>query len=318
MAYFCQLCETEGLPQSIASALLKSINPSTLRTYKRFWKNFAEWVNARRPSSHFSAILVCEYLHFKFAEGFSTSTLNSIKSALSFFTSSSFDLENNKFLKRLFKFFYQLRPFKPKYTTFWPVEKVLALLRSWHPLEDLSLKLLTLKTIALMALSSSDRGQTLHLAKISQMISDEEGVHFVVKERTKSTRKVLRPIVINCVSSSMPELDVAHCVNFYVNSTTEFRINDIDQLFISWRTKLPVTRQTLARWLKLTLQMAGIDTSIFTAHSFRGAGLSHAYTKGTPINKIVAAGNWRNAETFRKYYCAPADDSPIGNIILNN
>ena len=150
------------------------------------------------------------------------------------------------------------------------------------------------------------------------MISDEEGVHFVVKERTKSTRKVLRPIVINCVSSSMPELDVAHCVNFYVNSTTEFRINDIDQLFISWRTKLPVTRQTLARWLKLTLQMAGIDTSIFTAHSFRGAGLSHAYTKGTPINKIVAAGNWRNAETFRKYYCAPADDSPIGNIILNN
>ena len=158
VAYFCQLCDTEGLSQSIASALLKSINPSTLRTYRRFWKIFAEWVNSRCPGSNFSPILVCEFLHFKFSEGFSTSTLNSFRSSLNFFTSSSFDLENNSFLKRLFKYFYQIRPFKPRYLTFWPVEKVLALLRSWHPLEDLTLRLLTLKTIALMALFSSDRG----------------------------------------------------------------------------------------------------------------------------------------------------------------
>ena len=199
------------------------------------------------------------------------------------------------------------------------MEKVLSLLRKWHPLDQLSLRDLTLKTIALLALSSSDRGQTLHLAKISNMIVDEEGIKFVIKERAKSTRKTLRPTIINCVSSDIPELDVASCVNTYVNRSYELRKNgNFDQLFLSWKTRRPVTRQTIARWLKLVLKISGIDTSVFAAHSFRGAGLSHAYNKGTSIDKIVSAGNWRNAEIFKKYYCAPSYDTLIGNIILGN
>ena len=119
-----------------------------------------------------------------------------MRSALNFFTVNSFDLENNLFLKRLFKYFYQVRPLKPRYLTFWPVDKVLNTLRTWFPLEDLPFRELTLKTVALIALTSSDRGQTLHLAKLSDMVIEPNGIKFVIKDRIKTTRRVLKPTII--------------------------------------------------------------------------------------------------------------------------
>ena len=222
-------------------------------------------------------------------------------------------------MKRLFKFFFQVRPLKARYLTFWPVDKVLDVLKTWYPLENLSLRQLTLKTAALIALSSSDRGQTLHLAKLCNMLIEKDCIKFVIKERTKSTRKVLRPTIITCIScKDLPELDVAKCVSVYIEKFSQYRPDNVENLFLSWKTKRAVSRQTIARWLKIVLKIAGIDTSIFTAHCFRGAGLSKAYNKGTPMDKIIAAGNWSNAQIFKQYYCAPSYDSSIGNIILNN
>ena len=90
------------------------------------------------------------------------------------------------------------------------------------------------------------------------------------------------------------------------------------QLFLSWATKKPVTKATISRWLTTTLKLAGIDTTQFTAHSYRGAGLSAAHSKGASIEKIVEHGNWSNVDTFHSYYNAPDRDSPIGQIILNH
>ena len=102
-----------------------------------------------------------------------------------------------------------------------------------------------------------------------------------------------------------------------IELTKDFREDD-GKLFLSWATKKPVTRQSIARWLVHVLQLAGIDTATFKAHSYRGAGLSHAFQKGASIKQIVEAGNWANDSTFRMFYNAPSYDSAIGKIILNN
>ena len=118
-------------------------------------------------------------------------------------------------------------------------------------------------------------------------------------------RKYQKPLLVTCVSTDDPALDVNAHVNCYLERTKEFRSDKDLQLFISWQTKRPVGRQTLSRWLKLVLEMAGIDTSEFGSHSYRGAGLAKAKEKCASIHQIVAAGNWKNVKTFSRHYDAP-------------
>ena len=87
-------------------------------------------------------------------------------------------------------------------------------------------------------------------------------------------------------------------------------------IFLSWATKKPVTKLSLARWFKTVLSLSGIDTKDFSAHSYKSASLSSAYNKGVPLN-ILKRGNWTNADTFLKHYYAHASDSPVGQLILN-
>ena len=239
-----------------------------------------------------------------------------MRSSLNFFTLSSLDLENNVLVKRLFKFFYQTRPIKAKYSTFWPVSKLLAFLKTLYPMEALSLRDLTLKTIALLALTTSDRGQTLHKAHIDNMIfCDDNSVKFIIKEKLKTTRKILKPTTITCVSAKEEHFNVANHVKFYLEATKEFR-KDNRYLFLSWKTKRNVSRPTLARWLKIVLKLSGINTSQYSAHSYRGAGLSDAFYKGAPIHKIIEQGNWSDVNMFWSHYPAPPSDSHLGHIIL--
>lgn len=149
------------------------------------------------------------------------------------------------------------------------------------------------------------------------MVASENKIQFIIRERVKNTRKILKPTIINCVSSDIVELDVALLVKHYIERTKTLR-GSSDEFFISWVTKKPVSKQTLARWLKSVLDLAGIDTSIFKAHSYRGASLSHALQKGASIDDIIKAGNWSNANTFLKYYNAPQRGSDIGNLIIEN
>lgn len=87
------------------------------------------------------------------------------------------------------------------------------------------------------------------------------------------------------------------------------------QLFLSWKTKQPVTKQSIARWLKEVLTKANISAE-FSAHSYRGAGLSKAYKKGATSEQIIAAGDWTNVKTFLSYYNKPCNKSTVGRMIL--
>ena len=185
-------------------------------------------------------------------------------------------------------------------------------------MNSLSLKQLTLKCVALLALTTSDRGQTIHKANIENMIfGSDNSVQFVINERLKTTKKVLKPKTITCISAIEDEFNVANYTKFYLDSTKAFR-KDNKYLLISWKTKRNVSRPSLARWLKEVLKLAGIDTSQYSAHSYRGAGLSNAFYKGAPINKIIQQGNWANVNMFWSHYHAPPSDSHLGHIILND
>ena len=74
---------------------------------------------------------------------------------------------------------------------------------------------------------------------------------------------------------------------------------------------------TIFRWLKETLARAGMDTSVFTAHSTRSASTSVAKDSGTPINVIMSAAGWTNASMFAKFYQKMTDtEKNFGQAIM--
>lgn len=53
----------------------------------------------------------------------------------------------------------------------------------------------------------------------------------------------------------------------------------------------PVSRDSVARWIKQSMKSAGIDTSVFKSHSTRSASTSAAKVADVPIEDIMATAN---------------------------
>ena len=79
-----------------------------------------------------------------------------------------------------------------------------------------------------------------------------------------------------------------------------------------------VGSSTIARWLKSTLEAAGVDTSIFSAHSVRGASSSKAANMGNTTNEILRAADWSSESVFQKFYHKPTEKrSSFGRAVLS-
>ena len=72
-----------------------------------------------------------------------------------------------------------------------------------------------------------------------------------------------------------PDLCVTSCLKVYLKKTEPHHGGS--QLFLSLHKPFkPVSRNTISRWIKSVLELAGIDTAIFKAHSTKVAAVSCA------------------------------------------
>ena len=162
LLHFFELYATRGFQAETAACLLRSIETDTLCSYLRSWKSFATWCSGRKINqSSLSITHICSFLIYLFKQGHQVSYLNVVRSGLSFFLSQLLEIGEDPRIKRLFRFFWKRRPAFPRYHVTWDVKKVLNFLASWHPPATLSFKQLTLKTLTLVAITSTDRAQTL-------------------------------------------------------------------------------------------------------------------------------------------------------------
>ena len=99
------------------------------------------------------------------------------------------------------------------------------------------------------------------------------------------------------------ELHVVQCLQAYLKRTKPLSFPDT--VLVSYITPhRPVEADTISRWLKTKLTDAGIDTTVFTAHSTRAAAASCAarsLDKGT----IMASVGWKSSQTFQRFYHKP-------------
>jgi hypothetical protein len=79
-----------------------------------------------------------------------------------------------------------------------------------------------------------------------------------------------------------------------------------------------VASSTIARWLKSLLQAAGIDISIFSAHSVRGASSTTAANMGITTNDILKAADWSSESVFQKFYYKSTENPSFGRAVLDS
>lgn len=303
--------QSQGLPESASNTIINSWRRGTQKQYGLAWKKWYFWClrGAINPI-HTSETVVIRYLDFLVKQGKSYSVINTHKSML-LQTLQFFDnvwCANPSLIARFMKGLFYSVPPKPKYTFTWDVSVVLNYLSSLFPLETLSLRLLTLKLTALIALSSAPRAQTLMLLNLDCMTVLDKKVVFGFKDLLK-TSKQGKSFILELCHFDNEKLCVMHTLTHYIDRTKNHRISS--QLLISYCSFKPVTSSTIARWLKTVLFESGIDINQYKAHSFRSAATSAAFSHGCSLSEILKTADWSSAKNFYKFYFRGMDPKNV-------
>ena len=179
------------------------------------------------------------------------------------------------------------RPTLPRYQCIWDVNVVFNMFRQQPLAQYLSLYDLTLRTVTLLALVSAQRCQSLHLLDIDIMTVNKDSYMFTLEGDFKQSR--VGHIMMHIVLPSFPD-DIRICIvqTLAVYLDRRRLLRNSSKLFIS--TVQPhgaVSKDTLARWIKVTLRLSGMDVTMFKPHSTRAAATSAAQRKGVNLTDIL-------------------------------
>lgn len=313
-----------GAPSASLNLLMASFAENTLNQYNsalKAWWIFCEVNHYNFFEANVSQVI--EFLTEKFESGAGYSTLNTIRSALSLILDSS--VTTHVIISRLLKGAYKLNPPAPRYNTTWDPMIVINYLSDFYPCDDICLRDLSFKTIALLAIASAQRMQTLSMIKIENISIESDYIIIKVVDLIKTSRPGgYQPLIRLPFIRENPKICPALTLQSYINKTFHIRNNTTNNLFISFRKPHnKVGSQTLAHWVKTVLQKSGIDTSIFGAHSTRHAATSAARRNGVSLQVVRRAAGWSDtSNVFLKYYNrdanATVNSSEFANSVFNN
>ncbi|XP_060084159.1 uncharacterized protein LOC132563416 [Ylistrum balloti] len=289
-----------SIPPDVEQIILSSWRPSTVKQYSTFfkkWTTFASSENICAVSPDIRDIL--SFLTSLYHRGLGYSAINSARSMLStFVVINGQGCGTHPLIKRFMKVF-NLRPALPRNNVSWDPEQVLTFLKT---MDCGTLKSLTLKLVTMLALLTGQRLQSLHLLDIKNISLTDSSLKLRFGDALKQTRPGFHQREITLQQFEDKQLCVVSICKDYL-TRTEPLTGQHSKLFLGFQKPYkPVSKATLARWIKTTLASAGIDMNIFTPHSTRAASVSAASRLQVPITSILSTAGWSNTSTFAKFY----------------
>ena len=126
---------------------------------------------------------------------------------------------------------------------------------------------------------------------------------FYITSLLKQSRKGRHMAPIELLTHpSNTKLCIVTVLREYLHRTKDIREGQRQLLLSHQKPHHPISNDTLARWVRDTLQRAGVDTLLFSAHSTKSACTSAAACRGLPIDVITKAAGWSAASTFTRFY----------------
>ena len=322
MAYLRERYTSEHLSEEATSLMLKSWRSKTNKSYDSLFGRWNSWCCKRGTDPISGPVTdVLNFLADLHKQGYKYRSLNSYRSAISSVHEKvdGHSVGEHPMVSRLMKGVFNDRPPLPKYTSTWKVETVLNYLESLGDNDKLSLTQLTWKTVMLLALTRPSRSADLSQLDIRMHHYSPEGVTFTPGSLAKQSRqgKSIREFFFPSFPSNITICPIT-TLKAYERRTECIR-SGVSKLFIATiKPHRAVSSSTIARWLRRLLEVAGVDTSIFTAHSVRGASSSKASNMGISTNDILTAADWSSESVFNKFYYKSTQDPSFGRAVLGS
>ena len=112
----------------------------------------------------------------------------------------------------------------------------------------------------LLLLVSGQRGQTIHLLDINHMFVSDDKYTFVIPNHLKQSKPGLSNPQVVLETIERPSICVVTTLEEYLVRTKSLRGSGQSQLLLSFvKPYRPVSRDTLTRWVRCTLALAGIE-----------------------------------------------------------
>lgn len=204
--------------------------------------------------------------------------------------------------------FLQRPPGRTRYPS-WKVSDLLDALSKMGPVASLSLKDLTTKTAALLAVMLAARCETLSKISLQReyftVHTDKIVIHLSeLPKGARPSNRDLKDVFQIYRHDAEPSLDPYSHVLEYIRRTDPIR-KDCTRLFLSYvQPHAPVSSAAIGRWLKsyLSALPGGSQSS---AHSIRKNSASVAEKHGASLRTIMMSAHWSDVSTYFRHYRVP-------------
>ncbi len=329
-----------GLSTEVVETILQSRAPSTRKLYGLKWRLFTSWCGDHQLNPVNCPIgTVLEFLQARFSAGLSHSTLRVYVAAIASYHApmGGQSVGKDPLIIRFLRGVLRLRPRVRSRVPPWDLAVVLEALCKppFEPIEQVSERLLTLKTVLLLAISSLKRVGDLQALSVASIDFTPGLAKVFLYPRVgyvpKVPSSVPRPVVLQAFCPPPfrePNQEKLNCMcpvralDAYVHRTALWRKSD--QLLVCYgppKKGFPAAKQTLSRWIVDAIIVAYESSDLpsplgVKAHSTRGMAASKAFFAGVPIQDICDAAGWSTPLTFVRFYDLDLQATPGSAVLL--
>ncbi len=332
----------DSLPAEVQETIASTRAPATKKLYSSKWGVFESWCLSRAIDPVNCPVgPVLEFLQERLTARAAATTLRVYVAAIAARRElDEIPLGRHRMVSAFMRGARRLRPVRPTAVPSWDLSVVLEGLVTapFEPLESASDRILTLKVVLLLALTSLKRVGDLQAFSVSETCMDFAPglVKVTLRPRPGYIPKVLstsfRSQVVTLHSFHPPPfassederlhlLCPVRALKLYVDRSKVWRKSP--QLLICFgagRRGLATSKQRISHWVRdaisLAYEVRNLPSPLsLRAHSTRGVASSQALFRGVPLEDICVAAGWSSPHTFVRFYNLDVDTAPGSQVL---
>ncbi len=332
----------DGLPAEVQETIASARAPATRKLYSSKWGVFESWCLTRAINPVNCPVgPVLEFLQERLTAGAAATTLRVYVAAIAARRElDEIPLGRHRMVSAFMRGVRRLRPVRPTAVPSWDLSVVLEGLVTapFEPLESASDRILTLKVVLLLALTSLKRVGDLQDFSLSETCMDFAPglVKVTLRPRPGYIPKVLstsfRSQVVTLHSFHPPPfassederlhmLCPVRALKLYVDRSKVWRKSP--QLLICFgagRRGLAMSKQRISHWVRDAISLAYEARNLpsplsLRAYSTRGVASSQALFRGVPLEDICVVAGWSSPHTFVRFYNLDVDTAPGSQVL---
>lgn len=214
--------------------------------------------------------------------------------------STGHDIGENPYIQKIMSAAENMMPSCPRYQDTWDMDILLRFWQQQPPNESLMDSDLLDKSITLLMAAAVLRSSDAKAIVRSSIRCSQEELSFVINN-PKNAKGITAPVKVARMKDST--ICPVAAIERYLHTTASRRASGDESLFVGIRQPFaPLSSKAIAARVVHVLKQAGIDTTVYKAHSVRSAAVSKAIEMGMDLDDVLVHGRWRSERVFRDFY----------------